>query len=84
MHGDGTKLANILNNPPLARLLDITRLIRRAGRVFTGVDRVEMAYLEALLEQPEPVFGLVRTSFGYVLLDHDGLTKIRQKLREDE
>jgi hypothetical protein len=68
MHGDGTKLANIQNNPPPARLLDVTRLIRRAGRVLTGVDRVEMAYLDAVLADPVPIFGLVRTSLGYVLL----------------
>jgi glycosyltransferase involved in cell wall biosynthesis len=80
MHGDGTKLANIQNNPPPARLLDITRLIRRSGRVLTGVDRVEMAYLEAFLSEPIPVFGLVRTSFGYALLDKAGLKRIKQKL----
>lgn len=80
MHGDGTKLADIQNNSPPARLLDLTRLIRRAGRVLTGVDRVEMAYLDAFLGQATPVFGLVRTSFGYVLLDRNGLSKIKSKL----
>ena len=68
MHGDGTKLDNIPNKPPPARLLDVTRLIRRAGRLLTGVDRVEMAYLSEFLEHSVPIFGLVRTSFGYVLL----------------
>lgn len=80
MHGDGTKLATIQNNRPPARLLDITRLVRRAGPVLTGVDRVEMAYLASFLMQPEPVFGLVRTSFGYVLLDQNGLIQIRKLL----
>jgi|TARA_B110000908_G_scaffold169610_1_gene227128 glycosyltransferase involved in cell wall biosynthesis len=80
MHGDGTKLADIQNNPPPARLLDVTRLIRRAGRVLTGVDRVEMAYLESFLLEPVPVFGLVRTSFGYALLDQAGLTRIKLQL----
>ena len=80
MHGDGTKLANIQNNPPPARLLDVTRLIRRAGRVLTGVDRVEMAYLDAVLADPVPIFGLVRTSLGYVLLDHSGLAPLRRQL----
>ena len=64
MHGDGTKLDNIPNKPPPARLLDVTRLIRRAGRFLTGVDRVEMAYLSEFLERSVPIFGLVRTSFG--------------------
>ena len=84
MHGDGTKLANIQNNLPPARLLDITRLIRRAGRILTGVDRVEMAYLSGFLSQPEPVFGLVRTSFGYVLLDQTGLVQIKRQLCGEE
>ena len=30
-------------------MLDITRLISRAGRVATGIDRVELAYLQRLL-----------------------------------
>ena len=80
MHGDGTKLDDILNSSPPARLLDITRLVRRAGRFLTGVDRVEMAYLTALVEQPVPLFGLVRTSFGYVLLDRSGLVEIKRRL----
>lgn len=65
---------------PAARLLDVTRLARRAGRVLTGVDRVELAYLRALLERPEPVFGLVRTRLGYVLLDRLGLSEFSQRL----
>lgn len=84
MHGDGTKLANIQNNPPPARLLDITRLIRRAGRILTGVDRVEMAYLKEFLTRPEPVFGLVRTSFGYILLDQAGMTQVKRQLCGEE
>ncbi|MEP3944796.1 glycosyltransferase [Ascidiaceihabitans sp.] len=47
--------------------------MRRAGRVLTGVDRVEMAYLKAFLADDVPAFGLVRTPFGYVLLDDMGL-----------
>lgn len=57
---------------PPARLLDITRLIRRAGRVPTGVDRVEKAYLDHLLADPVPLFVLARTSLGYALVDRDG------------
>jgi glycosyltransferase involved in cell wall biosynthesis len=58
---------------PKARILDVTRLTRRAGRVPTGVDRVELAYLRALLDDPVPLFGLARTRLGYVLLDHTGM-----------
>ena len=51
-------------------------MIRRAGRVLTGVDRVELAYLREFLKMPDQIFGLARTSFGYVLLDRSGLEEI--------
>lgn len=68
---------------PSARLLDFTRLLRRAGRVWTGVDRVELAYMEALIADTLPVWGLARTPFGYVLLDEAGLTEIYRRLTGD-
>ena len=82
MHGDGTKLAITTNSPPPARLLDLTRLMRRAGRVLTGVDRVELAYLRVLLDQPEPLFALVRSRYGYILLDRAGMAKLAPRLSE--
>ncbi|CAM5302042.1 glycosyltransferase family 1 protein [Frigidibacter albus] len=43
------------------RVLDVTRLVLRAGRpTLTGIDRVELAYLRELLERPEPLFLLMR------------------------
>jgi glycosyltransferase involved in cell wall biosynthesis len=42
--------------------------------VHTGVDRVEWAYLEWCLSLDRPVYGLVRSAFGYLLLDRSGLT----------
>ncbi|NDV50693.1 glycosyltransferase family 4 protein [Yangia sp. PrR007] len=66
-------------NPP-ARLLDLTRLVSRAGRVRTGVDRVEYAYLGRLLQEPVPLFGLVRTSLGYLLLDGAGCRALKRRL----
>ncbi|MGJ8627256.1 MAG: glycosyltransferase [Sulfitobacter sp.] len=57
----------------VARLLDLTRSLRRAGRVATGVDRVEHAYLSQFIGEDIPVFGLARTAFGYVLLDQGGM-----------
>ncbi|WP_298858818.1 glycosyltransferase family 1 protein [uncultured Sulfitobacter sp.] len=66
--------------PPPARLLDFTRLLRRAGRVWTGVDRVELAYLEALIADAIPVWGLARTPIGYVVLDRAGLTEFHRRL----
>jgi glycosyltransferase involved in cell wall biosynthesis len=61
-------------------LLDITRVLRRAGRVWTGVDRVELAYLHALTHGSVPVWGLARTPLGYVLLDHAGLVEFHRRL----
>ncbi len=64
------------HNPPPARLLDITRLIRRAGHRLTGVDRVEYAYLARLADEDTPAYGLVRTPLGYLLLDQAGLRQL--------
>ena len=80
MHGGGTKLGITPNNPnPIC--LDLTRLLRRTGMVHTGVDRVEWAYLEWCLSLERPVFGLVRSAFGYLLLDRDGLTFAHKHLK---
>tara|TARA_R110002020_G_scaffold475452_1_gene710148 strand:- start:26713 stop:27957 length:1245 start_codon:yes stop_codon:yes gene_type:complete len=65
---------------PPARLLDFTRLMRRAGGVWTGVDRVELAYLAELVAGDVPVWGLARTPLGYVLLDHSGLSGFYRRL----
>jgi glycosyltransferase involved in cell wall biosynthesis len=63
--------------------LDLTRLISRAGRPMTGVDRVEFAYLTHLLGDG-PLFGLVRTSLGYVLLDPDGCANLHSLLMSQD
>ena len=63
--------------PP--RLLDLTRLVSRAGRPFTGIDRVEYAYLDHLLTTG-PLWGLVRTSLGYLLLGHDGCAALKRHI----
>jgi len=72
MRGVGIRRAITVANPPQARLLDLSRLASRAGRVHTGIDRVELAYLRAFLAETVPVFGLVRTAWGFVLLDKGG------------
>lgn len=46
----------------------------------TGIDRVESAYLDTLLAQPEPLFGLVRTRLGYLLLDRGAMASARDRL----
>lgn len=60
-----------------ARCLDLTRLISRAGRgPLTGIDRVELAYLRALVADETPLFLLVRTWLGFQLLDQDGAQSV--------
>lgn len=59
-----------------ARLLDVTRLVSRAGRTPTGIDRVERAWLDRFVQGDFPAFGLVRTNLGYLLLDRAGLQRL--------
>ena len=80
MHGAGTKTA-ITTNSSRARCLDVTRLISRVGRgPFTGVDRVELAYLTHFTKHPDPFFALVRSTLGYMLLDKSGAQQILDRL----
>lgn len=65
---------------PTAILLDVTRSLRRAGGVLTGIDRVELAYLRYFLLKEGPIFGLARTAFGYVLLDRNGLSAFEKRV----
>ncbi len=57
----------------LALCLDLTRLLSRVGRgPLTGVDRVERAYADWVLQaDPDPRF-LVRSSRGFILVGADG------------
>ena len=68
----------------MTRLLDITRLTRRAGRQMTGIDRVEFAYLRVLCAREEPFFAIARTRLGYVLLDHAGAAVFMRKLQSHD
>ncbi|MBK1634886.1 glycosyltransferase [Rhodovulum adriaticum] len=83
MPGDGTNAAPIRDRPPPARLLDVTRLISRAGRpgALTGIDRVELAYLDWLCGLDTPVFALARTRGGYVLVTRAGMVALAVALR---
>ncbi|MBW7923009.1 MAG: glycosyltransferase [Rubellimicrobium sp.] len=68
-------------SPPAARLLDLTRLAGRAARVLTGVDRVERAWAEWLAaDAAVPLFALVRTRPGYLLLDRAGVLAFLQAI----
>ncbi len=62
-----------------ARLLDLTRLVSRLGRgPMTGIDRVECAYLTHLASRETPLFGLVRSGAGWLLLDQPGCARFAQ------
>lgn len=63
-----------------AHLLDITRLINRAGLHPTGVDRVERAYLTHLAAHDVPFFAVARTALGYVLIDRDGARQVLDRI----
>ena len=63
---------DITKNSSKIRLLDLSRTVARAGRMPSGIDRVERAYLRELLSQGSPFFGLIRTRLGYLLLDAQG------------
>lgn len=72
MRGGGTKLQTIANSRASAHLLDVTRTVSRAHWQPTGIDRIERAYIARLIDDPAPLFGLVRTKLGYLLLDKSG------------
>lgn len=81
MPGTGIRPAITTARAPVpARLLDVSRLVSRAGRIHTGVDRVELAYLQHLGAQPEPLFAIARTPFGYVLIGPDSLGALVARL----
>ncbi len=44
---------------------------------MTGIDRVEYAYLTRLLAEETPLFGLVRSAAGWLLLDRTGCEGLR-------
>lgn len=78
-HGNGISMGTTKS-----RLLDLTRLVSRAGRTMTGVDRVEFAYLDHLLTRDLPLYGLVRSTLGYILLDPAGCAALRDRCLSGE
>lgn len=76
MRGGGIKLQTIANSPASAHLLDVTRTVSRAFRRPTGIDRIERAYITQLVLDPAPLFGVVRTKMGYLLLDKHGCSAL--------
>lgn len=65
-----------------ARLLDLTRLVSCAGKAaMTGIDRVEFAYLSKLLVLDDPLYAVVRTRLGFILLTREGVNALASRLR---
>ena len=60
------------NSPATAHLIDVTRTVSRAGQTATGIDRIERAYIEQLINVETPLSGLLRTKLGYLLLNKSG------------
>lgn len=83
MRGVGIKM-DTMTTDQTVRCLDVTRLVSRADRgPFTGVDRVEWAYLQELLSEPT-VFGLARIRGAYALFDKPGLAQLARRLSGEE
>lgn len=61
-----------------AHVIDLTRLVSRQGhQILTGIDRVELAWLSHFLTLETPVFALVRTPAGYLLLPRAGAQAVQ-------
>ncbi|MCC6007648.1 MAG: glycosyltransferase family 4 protein [Rhodobacteraceae bacterium] len=84
MPGPGTLVARgIAEGKPLA--LDLTRLVSRVGRgPDTGIDRVERAYLRAVLAGTGKVAGAVRVGRSVYLLDRAGMVALAARLEGDQ
>lgn len=62
-----------------AHLIDLTRLVSRQGHsTLTGIDRVELAWLRHLLSVSTPLFALVRTAAGVLLLPRAGAVAVAE------
>lgn len=61
-----------------AHVIDLTRLVSRQGRrTLTGIDRVELAWLSHLLTLETPLYALIRTPAGCVLLPRTGAQAVQ-------
>jgi glycosyltransferase involved in cell wall biosynthesis len=66
---------------PIPRLLDLTRLLTRAGRgPLTGIDRVEAAYLDRFLADPGPAYFLASTARRVLILEKPAALSFRERL----
>lgn len=61
-----------ITDPHPGYVLDVTRLVSRAGRVMTGIDRVERAYLDHILTRDAPVGFVARAGRRMYRLTRSG------------
>ncbi len=62
--------------------LDVTRLLTRVGRgALSGIDRVELAYLDHLRSRIPAALFLCRTTRGYLLLGPTGAERLSDMVR---
>lgn len=72
-----------MTTEPPAILLDISRTISRAGfGQYSGIDRVEQAYIEYLLARPGEVYFISRGLGGFAILDRSGMAAFLKNVRE--
>lgn len=61
-----------------AHVIDLTRLVSRQGHsTLTGIDRVELAWLSHLLTQTTPLYALIRTPAGCLLVPRAGAQAVQ-------
>lgn len=66
--------------PPV--VLDITRTVTQLGQGhYSGIDRVEQAYITHLISRPGDVWFLSRGTGGFALLDRDGMKGLMAYVR---
>lgn len=84
MRGAGTRMG-ITTNRSAAILLDVTRLVSRTHvSTPTGVDRVELAYLNHLAdERSGDLFLLARTALGVILIGPEHVNDVRSRFTRD-
>ncbi|MEM8631170.1 MAG: glycosyltransferase [Pseudomonadota bacterium] len=53
----------------------------RSARQPTGIDRIERVYARRLLDESVPLYGLVATRLGYLILDQSGVAAALEGVR---
>ncbi len=67
------------SSPP-ARILDLSRMVARAGLPApSGIDRIERVYLHRLMAEPIPLWGIARHRWGYALLPPEGVAAFAER-----